>query len=193
LYSIIWINCISNLTWFKMFWGWKWEKLNSLPSVKKTIGKLSSLMSAKNNTFGKELFAECIYFAECFLYDTRQRPYLPSIFSEKNTLGKGLALGKDRVSHSEMTLNWSRTSISTAEPNYIPTQILKVKKIFTYQVLASSDFFRTCTVKTLFEEPRGTSCDNLIWFISQIWTGLKKSSLLVNWRVAYIYMFHDHP
>ena len=176
-----------------MFWGWKWEKLNSLLSVKKTIGKLSSLMSAKNNTFGKELFAECIYFAECFLYDTRQSPYLPSIFSEKNTLGKGLALGKDRVSHSEMTLNWSRTSISTAEPNYIPTQILKVKKIFTYQVLASSDFFRTCTVKTLFEEPRGTSCDNLIWFISQIWTGLKKSSLLVNWRVAYIYMFHDHP
>ena len=62
-------------------------------------------MSAKNNTFGKELFAECIYFAECFLYDTRQRPYLPSIFSEKNTLGKGLALGKDRVSHSKMTLN----------------------------------------------------------------------------------------
>ena len=149
-----------------MFWGWTWEKLNSLPSVKKTIGKLSSLMSAKNNTFGKELFAECIYFTVFFLWHSAKTLFAEYIF-RKNTLGKGLALGKDGVSHSEMTLNWSRTSISTAEPNYIPTQILKVKKIFTYQVLASSDFFRTCTVKTLFEEPRGTSCDNLIWFISQ--------------------------
>ena len=77
----------------------------SLPSVKNTLSKHLSLPSAKNSTLGKELFAKCIYFAECFLWDTRQRPYLPSIFKEKNTLGKGLALGKDRVSHSEMTLN----------------------------------------------------------------------------------------
>jgi len=89
------------------------KKLNSLPSVKKTLGKLSSLpcaknntlgkeffaeykktlgklaslSSGKNNTLGKEFFAECIYFAECFYYDTRQRSYLMS--ARKNTLGKG--------------------------------------------------------------------------------------------------------
>jgi len=30
-----------------------------LPSVKKILGKLSSLLSAKNNTLGKQIFAEC--------------------------------------------------------------------------------------------------------------------------------------
>ena len=58
------------------------KKFNSLPSVKKTF----IFASAKNSTLGKELFAECIYFAECFLWDTRQRPYLPS--ARNNTLGK---------------------------------------------------------------------------------------------------------
>ena len=54
---------------------------------KNTLGKYLSLPSAKNSTLGKELFAECIYFAECFYYDTRQRSYLMS--ARKNTLGKG--------------------------------------------------------------------------------------------------------
>jgi len=52
----------------------------------------------KNNTLSKELFAVCIYFAECFLYDTWQRPYLPS--ARKNTLGKDSALGKYQVFRS---------------------------------------------------------------------------------------------
>ena len=52
----------------------------------------------KNNTLSKELFAVCIYFAECFLYDTWQRPYLLS--ARKNTLGKDSALGKYQVSRS---------------------------------------------------------------------------------------------
>jgi len=62
-------------------------------------------MSAKNNTFGKELFAECIYFVECFCMTLGKDLICQVYFPKKNTLGKGLALGKDRVSHSEMTLN----------------------------------------------------------------------------------------
>ena len=43
----------------------------------------------KYNTLGKKLFVVCIYFAEWFLYDTRQIPYLPS--ARKNTLSKRLS------------------------------------------------------------------------------------------------------
>ena len=65
------------------------KKFNSLPSVKKHSANSHLCRVLKYNALGKELFAVCIYFAECFLYDTRQRPYLPSV--RKNTLGKRLS------------------------------------------------------------------------------------------------------
>ena len=64
------------------------KNLNPLPSVKKTLGKLSFLLSAKNNTLGKELFVKC---EEKTLGKNSSLPsvfILPSVFLI--TLGKEL-------------------------------------------------------------------------------------------------------
>ena len=64
------------------------KNLNPLRSVKKTLGKLSFLLSAKNNTLGKELFVKC---EEKTLGKNSSLPsifILPSVFLI--TLGKEL-------------------------------------------------------------------------------------------------------
>ena len=72
----------------KSFEAGRGGNLNPLPSVKKTLGKLSFLLSAKNNTLGKELFVKC---EEKTLGKNSSLPsifILPSVFLI--TLGKEL-------------------------------------------------------------------------------------------------------
>jgi hypothetical protein len=52
---------------------------NDLPSVFSDIHQISSLPSAKQNTLGKKHSTKS-FFAECFIFDTRQRASLLSVF-----------------------------------------------------------------------------------------------------------------